>query len=876
MINPDLLPTHLALVARRCHAVGPNSSADTFLMTSYLVESLIKTTAITLLAGVRKSSPNISKKFEYELIRADGLGSWEAVIGDFMGQSNSGYVDADLQALLAWLTKRRTQAEDAWAKTAITRCAEVLKLLGVLDAEMPTRPTIRFLFGQLVRIRNKTKAHGAVGPDFFDEANPKFIEATQLLLENCPISSWDWYYLSVREEKATVRAISLRGLSPQHVRGEDSEQLRPKRAGIHFRTHPRGHILWCGELLQSNREYSEFMIPNGGYTDKGVAEFIDYGIGRTNSVSLPQYLTPPAPLPPSATEGLSVLDVFSNVFGNLPPRPTHYVQRPKLENELSERLRDRNHTIITLHGRGGIGKTSLALRAAYQLSDEETPQFDHILWLSARDLELHPSGATDVRRAVSDLQSVAKAVGRLLEVETTVESLASLLQAQMQGGSRGILLIFDNFETLDDPKEVHRFLDTHTHIPNKIMITSRERAFKGDYPIEVGGMEFDEAASLLHQEANSLKIGNIVTDEVVENIFEYTDGHAYVMRVLLGEIAKDGRWVAPKSLVSRRGDLLNVVFERSFNKLTLDGKWVFLCVANWRSVVPELSLLVVLGQRDLDVERGIEECVRLALLVRHEFADESFGFSVPELARLFARKKLEGDPDRLVLQEDKEALTQFGVLVPSTVSSKTTEDVVRAFVEKCVLTVVDNDEQKKLRIDSILESISELWPAAWLGLAQYRQRIGDSPDRIGQALRRAVEERPNDKDVWLERAAFAKLQKDASIHVASMISAVEADPSDLELIRDTAFLLCQYLDAHKFEIPQARRGVYLASVRSRMERLSARLDATGLSRLAWLFLLEGDLSGAWKYANEGLTKDVTNSHCLKIVERLEAQGFQPS
>jgi len=74
-------------------------------------------------------------------------------------------------------------------------------------------------------------------------------------------------------------------------------------------------------------------------------------------------------------------------------------------------------------------------------------------------------------------------------------------------------------------------------------------------------------------------------------------------------------------------------------------------------------------------------------------------------------------------------------------------------------------------------------------------------------------------------------------------------------------------NAHKQEIVKARRSVYLASVRSHMVRIADQLDPTGLSRLAWLFLLEDD----WEYANMGLATDATNGHCLRIVQRLTNQ-----
>jgi hypothetical protein len=186
------------------------------------------------------------------------------------------------------------------------------------------------------------------------------------------------------------------------------------------------------------------------------------------------------------------------------------------------------------------------------------------------------------------------------------------------------------------------------------------------------------------------------------------------MRVLLGEIAKEGRWVPLKSLAPRRSDLLDVVFERSFNRLSPDGKWVFLCVANWRSAVAELLLLVVLGRRDLDADKGLEECLRFALLIRSELADGSYCYSAPELARLFAKKKLEGDPDRLLIHEDVDLLREFGTMKASASRKVELTNIVDEFVKRCVLTAKSMDITRVPQIDSILESIARLWPKAWL------------------------------------------------------------------------------------------------------------------------------------------------------------------
>jgi hypothetical protein len=56
-----------------------------------------------------------------------------------------------------------------------------------------------------------------------------------------------------------------------------------------------------------------------------------------------------------------------------------------------------------------------------------------------------------------------------------------------------------------------------------------------------------------------------------------------------------------------------------------------------------------------------------------------------------------------------------------------------------------------------------------------------------------------------------------------------------------------------------------------MQRIAHKLDAFGLSRLAWLFLLEENVAKAREYANKGCAIDTTNRHCLKILERLDGQ-----
>ncbi len=870
-LDTNVLPTHLSRVAARVQIVGPDQPGDSFLLTSYLFEAGLKTLAIALWSGLRSGSPENAYAIAYHLVHADGLGIWEDSIQNISSQPLAGYLHAVFQPTLAWLTQKRKPPSDDWFFRAISNVDEIISSLGFV-APSDTKPrTIRHLLQTLVMIRNKTKAHGAVGPDFFEANNSKYHAAISEVVSRCPLFRCRWMHLSVRIGKNTVRGLDLKGPEPRYTPDSDCEEWSPHQPGVHVAVGRGIHPYYVGDLLRTTSECRAFFLPNGGFTQSGQAEFIDYASGQTDSCALSEYSLPPAPLPSSETEGLTDLDVQSNVFGNLPQMPPHYVQRPALQQEIQEKLLDRNHPIITLHGRGGIGKTSLALWVAHELATHSQPPFSCIVWFSARDVDLRPSGPSQVRAAVFDLRSICQAYGKLFGIDQSEASFARVLQSPETDGT-GRLLVFDNFETLSDARQVHKFLDTHAHLPNKVLITSRERAFKADWPIEVRGMEYGEAKNLLLLVGRDLGIEGVLSEQVIRSIFEHTDGHPYVMRLVAGEIAKEGCYVPPTMLLPKRFDIVSAVFERSFNKLSQDGKWVYLLVSNWRSAVSELALTVVCAERDVDADAGADECDRLSLITSELGPDSGYFYWAPELARIYGRKKLDSDPDRLAIQEALQDLRRFTIVKPGQAGATSRPGVVQQFLVSALQRTSPQDTKEIDRLDKVLERIADLYPSAWREVAHFRRHFNRDRNEVSYALRRLVEELPFDKSAWVERAEYAKARGDEATYIASLVSAVDADPSDVPLIRDAAFALCQFVDAHKIDIPRIRRGVYLAGVRAHMQKISNELDATGLSRLAWLFLLEDNQGMARLYAEKGLASDPDNQHCRKIVERLKRYG----
>jgi hypothetical protein len=276
------LPTPLALVARRLGTIGLGASADTFLHTSYLAECAIKSIAAVLYAGLREGSPDDAYRVGHYLIQADGLGNWDTAIRLCTNQPIAGFLPREFQQITIWATKKRVKSEEEWFIYAKDALGKVLGELGGEDEATDKMSTARGLITSLVRIRNKTKAHGAVGQDFFAVANKPYFEAIETLIANCPIFSWTWLHIHCLERE--TRYTLLSGNDPRPEKAASSLRLQDNRTGIYVIPHDSSKAFYCTDLIGSNIECSSFRFSNGGFTPQGQAEFIDYSSGKTSRV----------------------------------------------------------------------------------------------------------------------------------------------------------------------------------------------------------------------------------------------------------------------------------------------------------------------------------------------------------------------------------------------------------------------------------------------------------------------------------------------------------------------------------------------------------------------------------------------------------------
>jgi NB-ARC domain len=707
----------------RVARAGEDSDTSLFLELMYYGELITKLTTVALVSAILNDKERHRYRYFHRLVRADGIGEWSEVLDATLTGPASQFLQRQARVEQRELTQRCKAG--TWQHESVRLLNICLTMMDPSREELPSKVDGRRLFSLFAELRNKTRGHGAHTATQHAKFCSPLKSALVLFAENHSLFQRPWVYLH-RNLSGKYRVTQLGAQVGQFesLKSDRSVNL-PNGVYVYF---DRPALL---ELVFSDAEATDFWVPNGGFTGKRF-EVISYISGQTKVEDASNYLAPATELPPSETEGIGTLEVQGNCFGNLPPIPPGYVHRPALEKELTEKLVDERHPMITLAGRGGIGKTSLALAAIHELSSGD--RFGAMLWFSARDIDLLQEGPKVVRPHVLSEGDIADEFVRLVAPgDAMVEGFEPIkyLAGALAKSPIGVPLLFaiDNFETVRSPTDLFTWLDTYIRSPNKVLITTRFRDFKGDYPVEVVGMTDEEAQKLITSTAISLGVHKFLTKDYGKEVIRESDGHPYVIKILLGEVAKANRLVALKPVVSSQEEILDALFERTFAGLSPAAKRIFFLLSSWRSTIPELAIHAVLARpssEHMRVEEAIEELRKSSLIDTATSPDRARFLSVPLVAAEFGKRKLAASPSKSAVEADLELLHHFGPGQKSDLAHGIAPKVARLFRQiNAVIKLKPEELEKHL---PILEFVAQNYPLLGLISLAYMSGQGCSTD----------------------------------------------------------------------------------------------------------------------------------------------------
>jgi len=856
---------------RRVETNGADSDALRFAELLYAGELILKLTTAAFVSAVEDDVDNHRYRLMHALVRADGIGDWASRLDEVLSGPASQHICTPLHEDRRIFNER--VGEGAWQYEAVYSLQVVLEGVHPSTTEFPTKVSLRSWFAKFSELRNKTRGHGATTPAMCAKLVPNLERAIKIVVEKNPIFRRPWAYLH-RNLSGKYRVVELGGNQSEFSKLSSA-------AAIRGQNYADGVYFWAGRprnvaLVHSDLNVNDFWVPNGDFNGK-TFELLSLVTDTKSRGDATPYLKIAAERPPSETEGGISLDVVGNVWSNLPAVPPDYVKRPRLEAEVEAALTNDRHPIVTLVGRGGIGKTALALKTLHHIAQGD--RFGSIIWFSARDVDLTLSGPKVVRpQALTEREIAEQYLGLLNDRELTKEEKAgavSQMASHLRRSPIGpTLFVFDNFETLRSPIDLFQWIDTHIRLPNKVAITSRFREFKADFPIEVRGMEAEEAENLIENTLTRLKITKPVSARVREQIIEESNGHPYIIKILLGEVANTGTLGKPSQMLARQDEILDALFERTYSNLTPMATRVFLTLSCWRSLVPQIAVEAVLLRHRSeggDPPSACDELVRMSLVERISAEDGNDFLSVPLTAALFAKKKLEVSPQRDVIESDVRLLQDIG----PTAKSALKEGIrprINALFRKVARRIEDNsDTLDELR--PVLEFVARAYTPAWLLLADLELESGQNDRKMAVAadyVRRFLEAGPAPEDAlpaWKKLIDLYVFQNDARGACNALLRSAETADPPLTILSFMANLV--NADRKFIETTDViDRQTLLRPLAGLLEQHIRTASPIDLWRLAWLHLHSGNKSRALEVAEMGLDKDPNDSYCAQLVEKL--------
>ncbi|NJC98874.1 MAG: hypothetical protein C3F07_16890 [Anaerolineales bacterium] len=352
----------------------------------------------------------------------------------------------------------------------------------------------------------------------------------------------------------------------------------------------------------------------------------------------------------------------SNLMANLPRRPYFVGRETEIETILQSLQPNSRTFIIGIEGIGGVGKSALAIEAAYRCIEADL--FESVIWISAKESVLTLHGIEPIIPEAKSLSDILITIGTSLG-NPTIGNLSiqdQIRRAYNLLARHTTLLVLDNFESLSkyEQRDILDFL-RKSPITLKIIVTSRERVAEGQI-IRLRGLTFEESSALLGWDAQQKNIQ--LTQDQSKYLVDLTGGLPLALLWVQGQIAVLGysvTQVLDKLSLDADIPILQYCFNHSWNLLRHgNNKKLLFILAMHPEAVSRNALKEISGIDDDDsFDSAISDLLQLTL-VEHE-PDRDY-FSILPLTRRFIRSQY-GSDRKFINQAELKTAQYYGRLV---------------------------------------------------------------------------------------------------------------------------------------------------------------------------------------------------------------------
>ncbi len=306
---------------------------------------------------------------------------------------------------------------------------------------------------------------------------------------------------------------------------------------------------------------------------------------------------------------------------------------------------------VVIDGIGGIGKTAMAVEAAYRCKDQGL--FDAFIFVSAKQRRLEPTGIKAETRVATTLDEfineTARAFGQpnigKLASEHKIRTLFDVLQQTRA------LLIYDNLETLSK-EEQEALSDWLRFLPQscKAILTSRRRGGEGALWLRLEALDWETARAIIQYESDReghLKETMLLAGEAHwRELHEETGGSPLALIWTLGlmrtrGLSFDRALEMLRQGASMKSPLQKFIYKEARKELDVSDEAALNALSLF---VPSATFEALMSVADLSrnaLEIVLERLSSLSLVNRELGAER---YSLHQLTRNFVRDDLMADP----------------------------------------------------------------------------------------------------------------------------------------------------------------------------------------------------------------------------------------
>jgi tetratricopeptide (TPR) repeat protein len=305
------------------------------------------------------------------------------------------------------------------------------------------------------------------------------------------------------------------------------------------------------------------------------------------------------------------------------------------------------YSITTIIGEPGTGKTALALEVAKKGLNDKT--YDGIIWITANAVSIKRSFVLDTIVKTFQIQGAL----RLQEIEK-IDIVYDIFR------SKKCLILFDNFENIDDPLVI-QFIEGIS-IPSRVLITTQKlHDFPNQYIYQIKNMIQSEALRLMDNEITRLGLSKnqFIEEPMLKELFEATCGNPLAIKWAIGQAKSRGESleVIVGEVNEGQEELLSLLFDKSWELLREESKSTLLIFAVFSGQMNKEMIEFVTGFESSALEAVIAQLLAMSLIEPQDAYRKKIYYVIHPLTRRFLYKQAKSN--RQVVTQIKRRLCDY-------------------------------------------------------------------------------------------------------------------------------------------------------------------------------------------------------------------------